>query len=146
MIKRDLLDIEVSQINRYLQCFDSNKTPWASLSPTGEAILIHNYPLPDGYHPDYLNMAIVVDQYPMESTKGIYLLADTTNRSLLNQLKDKFNVFRDKGFHGAPSISGYDWICIGYLNGWRYNVDQPCKGDNVLKILIRFKGILEEKS
>jgi hypothetical protein len=133
------LNYEISNINRYLAEFGvtaRGETRAAELNATGEFIRVFNMPLPDGYRPDHCDLVLIVDDFPARPPIGLYLL--NKDKALVSQMEAQFNAFRDVGFHGAPSIPGYTWICFHFQNGWRYRADNPAQGDNLAKFLGAF--------
>ncbi|MBS4709740.1 hypothetical protein J4G57_17925 [Aeromonas caviae] len=140
-----LLASEVATIEAFLTCFEGATTAQAGLSPSRGALWIQGFPLPAHYKPDSICLLLDVSHFPIEPPKGMYLLTNATNRTLVEQLKKRFNVFQNLAFHGAQGVEGYEWLCFGYLDGWRYNIRQPNKGDNIAKMLISFWRMLEEK-
>lgn len=139
-----LLELEVANVARWLAAFSGSRPPRVGLGNSGESLWVHNFPLPDRYRPDHVSLAMVVRDFPVEPPKGLYLLSEGTDGAMLQALKARFNVFQDKAFHGAPAMEGFEWICVGYLNGWRYNVHAPHRGDNIHKMLCEFWRLLEE--
>jgi hypothetical protein len=144
MTKKKLLEAEVDSINAWLSCVEGSRRPFARIGSSGETLVVENFPLPDQYQPDRMNMAMIVNLFPTDPPKGLYILTEKGNQKLVSTLQEKFNVFQDHAFHGAPNIEGYEWICVGYLEGWRYNTRKPERGDNIKKMLEEFWRILEE--
>lgn len=141
----ELRNWEKQNIQRWLSCFDVDVPPMVGFGPSGETLWVKNFMLPDWCVPDKLDIVLVMKNYPVEPPKGIYLLSKATNRNLITSLQSRFNVFQNTAFHGAPTgIQGYEWICFGYLNGWRFNNREPHKGDNICKMLRNFWRTLEE--
>jgi len=142
--RNDLLVWERENLQRWLDGFDCGVRPRVSVAPSGETMTVQNFPLPDGFAPDRIDVALVIKAFPADPPKGLYILRRPDNGLIVARLQNKFNVFRDKGFHGAPSIAGFEWLCIGYLDGWRYHASQPHKGDNIQKMFVEFWRLLEE--
>lgn len=139
MSMRDrLLQRERDWLQRWLDTFDGSRRPYAHIEPSGLTITVRDFPLPDGYSPDRIDLAIIVSGFPADPPKGLYLLRRPENARVVERLRSKFNVFQGRGFHGAPSIANFEWICIGYLDGWRYDTHRPHKGDNITKMLQEF--------
>jgi hypothetical protein len=107
-----------------------------SAHPRGEYVKVLNFPLPDGYRPDAIDLLLVTTQYPGNPPFGLHVL-QRNNERLLGQLQETFgHVFPD-GFSAAEEIPGYTWICYHYeKNHWRYNAHNPSKGDNITKMLV----------
>lgn len=99
---------------------------------------MRNFPLPDGYRPDYIDVLLITDDYPARPPIGLYVL-NKRNEALIRQIRDRFNAFHNEAFHDAPAIPGYTWICYHYSgNSWRYRTDNPTRGDNVRKFIASF--------
>jgi hypothetical protein len=145
--RRRLLEFEVRSITAFLDGFDVSQRPQVGLGPSLQTLWIKRFPLPDPLRPDHLDMVMVVDRFPVDPPKGLFLLSGATHAALVASLKRRFNVFQAATFHGAPPpVPGYEWICFGYLNGWRYDVKSPNRGDNVAKMLSEFWRALEEQA
>lgn len=136
-----LLKWEVINIQNYLDGFDApvnGERRLAQLGDTGEYIAIQNFPLPDGYRPDYMDMLILTESYPAVPPIGVYVL-NKANAALMCQMTTKFNAFRDMAFHAAQPIQGYTWICYHYAgNAWKFRGDHPARGDNIRKFIASF--------
>ncbi|EMK3316324.1 hypothetical protein D8T63_15920 [Vibrio vulnificus] len=138
--KQSQLQGEIARIQNFLDGFESttNGNRTARLGISGEFVVIKNFPLPDGFSPDFIDMLVITDSFPAIPPIGIYVL-NNENEALINQLSSKFNAFRDRAFHDAPAIPGYTWVCYHYANNsWRYRPDNPCRGDNIAKFLSGF--------
>ena len=142
----ELLQAEVRGIEHFLAGFQTRLAPMVGLGPSGETVWVKRLPLPDHMQPDHLDIVMVVRDFPVDPPRGIFLLSSATHDDLIASLKQRFNVFQDRTYHGAPGpVPGYEWLCFGYLNGWRYNVNQPHRGDNIAKMLAEFWRALEEE-
>ena len=132
---------EVENLQNFLDEFDrplNGELRSAQLGSTFEYISVRNFPLPDQYSPDYIDLIVLTDMFPAVPPIGIYILSKR-DKILVNQIEERFNVFEDKAFHEAPAIPGFTWICTHYeKNAWKYCVDDPRKGDNVRKFLVNF--------
>lgn len=145
MNRTELLNWEITNLNGWLSCANMSATPVARLGPSPHnTIAIQNFPLPDRFRPDYIDIALIVDEFPTDAPKGLYMLKTSKNKSVIEALAQKFNVFQNQAFHGAPAKDGFEWLCYGYLDGWRYNARMPHAGDNIFKMLKSFSRILEE--
>lgn len=142
--RTSLLRWERDNLQRWLNAFDASERPRVAIEPSGETMTIARFPLPDGYSPDYLDIALIVRDIPQDPPKGLYLLRRPNNASVIEPLKQRFNVFHGKGFHGAPAIAGFEWLCVGYLHGWHYDTTRPHKGDNIQKMMSEFWRLLSE--
>jgi hypothetical protein len=132
---------EIQNIQDYLDGFESamnGRSRSALLGDTAEYIIVRNFPLPDRYWPDYVDLLLIMDDYPAKPPIGLYVL-NNRNEALIQQIRDQFNAFQDRAFHDAPAVQGYTWICYHYNgNSWRYREDNPKRGDNVRKFLASF--------
>jgi len=146
--RNELLAWEVHQIAQWLSCFDGNRTRRVGIGKSGETLYVQNFPLPDGYSPDFLDIALVIKAYPQDPPIGVYLRDTEANQNLIRQIKLKLNVFKDATFHEAPPIEGYAWVCFGYGldgTGWKFNARAPNQGDNLYKFLRNFFRVLGEE-
>ncbi len=136
-----LLSYEVAHIQDYLDGFypgPSGRRRRAWVGSTGEFVVIEAMPLPDGYHPDEIDLLLLVDNFPSIPPIGIYML-NRGNEHLVRQLKNRFNAFQNNAYHDAPAIKNYTWLCYAYANNhWRYNASDPRQGDNLRKFLSSF--------
>jgi len=141
--KHQLLLGEIERLRKWLSCF-SGPPARVGLMPSGQTVYVRGMHLPDRFVPDYLDIALVVDNFPTDPPIGFYALETPQNRALINQLRQKFNVFNGGAAHGAPPIQGFQWLCAGFLSGWKFNVQHPDRGDNLLKHLLNFYRLLEQ--
>jgi hypothetical protein len=136
--KQSLLHNEVARIQHFLDGFESTTNGnrrTVRLGKSAEFLIIRNFPLPDCFYPDYIDILVLTESFPAIPPIGIYVL-NNENAALINQLSAKFNAFRDRAAHDAPAIQGYTWICYHYANNsWRYRLDNPSRGDNIAKFL-----------
>lgn len=136
--KIDKLRQEVRLIQDYLDAFESpanGERRTASISQSGECIVVRNFPLPDRYRPDYIDLLLITDDYPARPPIGLYVL-NKRNEALIRQIESRFNAFRDHAHHNADPIKGYTWICYTYAgNSWHYCEANLARGDNVRKYL-----------
>ncbi len=136
----DLLSWDLASIRAYLDGFDrpaNGEAREVETNATGELVIIRNMPLPDGLHPDYIDLLMMAPDYPIRPPIGIYLL-ERDNGALIQQLRRIFNVM-NTAFHDAQTVEGYVWICVHYQNNaWRYNPNHPATGDNLTKFIIHF--------
>jgi len=139
--KRNKLLEEASRVQIYLDGFGSpenDERRIARIGDSGEHMIVRNFPLPDRYRPDYIDLLILLDDFPARPPIGIYVL-HKQNAALIEQLSSRFNAYRDKAFHSAPAIRNFTWICYSYAdNAWRYRDDAPERGDNTAKFLAGF--------
>jgi hypothetical protein len=144
--KNAILEWEVRNVQAFLDEFGrtSGGSPRvARLGRTGEILIVNNFPLPDRYRPDEIDLFVGVSDYPAQPPIGIYVL-NRRNEALVAQIQKRTNAFRDKAFHEADAVPGYTWICYAYAdNRWRFNASNPSRGDNVRKFLANFFAILE---
>ena len=133
---------EVTRIKQYLDSFEpavNGRARTVQLGSTAEFLIIRNFPLPDGYRPDYIDMLVMTDAFPAIPPIGIYVLNSDDNASLIKQLSHEYSAFENEALHDAPAIRGYTWICYHYTNNtWRYQGQNPTRGDNISKFLAGF--------
>lgn len=139
--KLDLLRWEAANLQRYLDGFEPAANCEARIVGIGngaEYLFARNFPMPDSYQPDYIDLLVIVDDFPAKPPIGIYVL-NRQNAALIGQLAGRFNAFPDKAYYSAPAIRNYTWICYHYDdNAWRYRADNPARGDNIAKFLAGF--------
>lgn len=142
--KLALLKWEVRAIEAYLGEFDppiSGGRRRVRLSRSGEIILIANFPLPDVYEPDQIDLLVGVSRYPAWPPIGLYVM-NQGNAALIAQLRDLFTAYQDSAGHSADPVPGYTWLCYSYAgNQWRYCTPYPARGDNVRKFLATFYAL-----
>jgi hypothetical protein len=141
-----LLHTELQLVREWLSSFEP--TPAgpreANISSTGEFLSVRNFPLPDAYNPDYIDLVLYVENYPSVPPIGIYLLNDEIFRDCLTQISHRIHSFDRNAFHGAePPLPGYRWLCLVTEN-WSVNLREPRKGQNLMKYLGYFYGLLNE--
>jgi hypothetical protein len=140
MNRIQLLREDIAGVQAFLDEFGScsnREARSASLNRTGEFVIVRNFPLPDAFRPDHVDVLLVVADYPGQPPTGLHIL-NGANANVVSHLKRIFNVFANDAFHGAPAIQGYSWICYHYASGWRYNARRPAEGDNLRKFLLSF--------
>ncbi len=146
MNRLDLLRRDIAGIRAFLEEFGgcaSGEPRSAGVNGTAETVLLRNFPLPDSFRPDYIDMLLVVADYPGTPPIGLYVL-NRNNAALLQRLERVFSMYRDRAYYKAPSITGYTWICYHYAGDvWRYNAARPEAGDNLRKFLMSFFSICE---
>jgi len=136
-----LLSWDLSQLqNRLVNEFEpmrDGSPRIVSADRNGEYVKVINFPLPDRFTPDTIDLLLVTTGYPGKPPLGIHALRNN-NEQLLAQFNDHFrgHVFTD-GYSGAEEISGYSWICYHHKDqAWRFNAQNPAQGDNLSKMLV----------
>ena len=142
-VSRDvLLQWDMRLIQAFMDGFepmpDGSKRS-VSLEANGKLVVIRNFPLPDGYEPDYVDVMLDVTNYPAKPPIGMHLL-ERHNKWILLRINQNFggHIYKD-GYYGARSFSGFIWICIHYTgHRWSLNANDLCKGDNLSKLMEMF--------
>ncbi len=146
MNRHDLLRQDIAGIRAFLDEFGdcANGEPRSvGLSRTRELLLLRNFPLPDGFRPDHIDVLLVIADYPGRPPIGLYVLNDN-NAALLRRLEGVFSLYRERAFYQAPAIAGYTWICYHYAgDAWHFNADRPTAGDNLRKFLMSFFSVCD---
>lgn len=141
----ELLKKDAMGIQAFLGEFDvprNGEPRYAIVNDTAEFVAIRNFPLPDGFSPDYVDILINVLDYPATPPVGLYIL-ERSNAGLISQIRNIFNVMNHAAY-SAPSIPGYSWICWHFEgHRWRYNTANVTAGDNLRKFLIGFFNRLD---
>lgn len=141
--RHEILEGELARLRQWLACFEGTQAR-AGLMPSGQTLYVRSFPMPTGFNPDHLDLALVIPvEFPVEPPVGFYALLTEESRPLIEQLRRRFNVFAGGAAHGAPPIQGFQWLCAGYLSGWRFNVSNPAQGDNLLKHFLHLHRLLE---
>lgn len=142
--RTQLLHWETDSLQNWLNAFDASLTPRVTLGSSMETLLVRCFPLPEGFSPDYLDIALILRSFPSSPPVGLYMKQSERNHVAIERLKRKFNVFHGTAYHGAPAMLGYEWICVGYTNGWKYNTQSPNQGDNITKMMMEFWRLLND--
>lgn len=146
--KSTLLGYEINLIqSQILDCFPSSSKRTAFASKSNDFIVVKNFPLPDGYKPDFIDLVIVTTRYPESPPLGFHIMKNN-NEKLLQQLKAKFgHTFEYAPYDDVEEIPNYYWVCYHYADfKWNFNVNRPNEGDNLYKYLSRFFSMLEADS
>jgi len=144
--RQDLLQQEVALLNWWLSGFEpcAAGPRRAQVSSTGEFVAVANFPLPDGYEPDHIHLALYVNHYPSIAPMGIYLANKGGNSGLINTIRCKVNVFAGTAFHGAERpLLGFEWVCLIPAD-WKVNRSDIRKGQNLQKYLGYFHALLAQ--
>lgn len=99
--KLQLLKNEVTIIQAWLDRFDEpypRGVRRARAHEEGDYVVVENLPLPDGYHPDYLDVVLLTDQFPDRPPIGLYML-NRGNQALTSQIARRQNVFMNRAYH-----------------------------------------------
>lgn len=139
--KRNHLLEEAARVQTFLDQFGpptNGERRIARIGDNGEHMYVRNFPLPDGFEPDYIDLMVLLDDYPARPPIGLYVL-HKQNAALIRQLSGRFNAFQDSAYHSAPAIRDFTWICYHYANNsWRFREGNPAQGDNTAKFLAGF--------
>lgn len=139
--KKELLRSQSEKINDFLNEFESPPYPGGfrsvSLEANDQFMVVKNFPLPDGYRPDYVDLLIDLTNHPDRPPIGLYLLINN-NRQIIERIQNIFgnHIFQNGAHYGAQAIDGFAWICLHYKDHqWRFNAKNVNKGDNLRKFL-----------
>jgi hypothetical protein len=144
--RKRLLSAELALLQGWLDSFEpcAEGPRHAILNRTNEFLAVRSFPLPDSYDPDYIDLVLYVQNYPSVPPIGIYLLNEATFADSIARIRACINVFTHTAFHGAePPLDGYVWLCLVSEN-WRIDRSDPAKGQNLMKYLAYFYGLLNE--
>jgi len=146
--KLSLLEADIQKVQFFLDQFTpcANGKRTIRIEANGEFIIVRNFPLPDKYHPDSIDLVLITTGYPQAPPQGMHVLKNSKNEHLLDQLQNKFgHTYSDAMVSEAEDIDGYSWICVHYQDfKWHFDLDF---GDNIYKLLSIFSALLEgEKS
>jgi hypothetical protein len=143
LLREDCMALQKSLDTRFDRPTNGEKRV-VGLDPSGEYVAVQNFPLPDQYQPDYLDILLVTTHYPNFPPVGIHLLK-RNNENTVTQLHRYFqHTYEDTPISKAEEIPGYIWVCYHYDNHrWRYNANNIAQGDNMTKFLDNFFTALE---
>ena len=135
-----LLEQDVEGIAVFLhECglADNGEERSVEIDANGDLVVIRNFPLADGYDPDFVDLLLLTHRYPDAPPEGLYLL-ERNNAEVIAQLSRKFNVMQSAAY-SAPTVPGYRWICFHHSgHGWKFNRRNVRAGDNLRKFLVGF--------
>jgi hypothetical protein len=137
---------EAALVNRWLQGFEPCRLGArdAFVSSTGELLAVKNFPLPDHFDPDHINLIIKIPHYPTVPPLGIYLAETSQTPRIISRIKSRVNVFRGAAYHDAEAPRpGYQWVCL-IASDWRIDWSDIRKGANLQKYLSHFYAVLSE--
>jgi hypothetical protein len=135
-LRQRLLARECELIDKcFLQQFPDTRR---SLKITENTLLVRNFPLPDDYTPDHVDLLIVTWGYPDVPPAGVHIPSTSPHRDQID---------RHLGGHLYSSIPsslrehveelteyGWDWVCYHYANwSWRLNTNNLLAGDCLYK-------------
>ena len=142
--KLRLLQADMKNVQFFLDQFEPAKRRSVHILEGGELVIIKNYPLPDKYHPDEIDLVLVTSNYPQSPPQGMHVMQSAENRALLSQLNAKFgHTYNNAAVSEAEDIAGYSWLCLHYSGyKWQFDLDY---GDNIYKLLVTFFALLEGK-
>ena len=136
----ELLGQDLAGVSDFLEGFEpaaNGEERVVESNATGDLVYVQNFPLPDGFAPDFVDVLMLTHRYPDAPPIGLYLL-EQNNREVIDQLSNKFNLLR-RAVHDAATVEGYRWICFVYSdNGWKFDRRHVAHGDNLRKFLINF--------
>lgn len=141
----ELLSWDVAEVNRFLASFEPCPNgPRRAVVAAGELVFVQNFPLPDVYRPDQIDLTIVMSNYPDRPPYGLHVLCTDRNRAAIDQIRSRFgHVFGASPYPEAAKLPGHEWVCFksvyrGQAFSWGYNLKNPARGDTLAKYLERF--------
>ncbi len=137
---------ETALVNHWLSGFEpcAAGPRNAFLSSSHEFLAVRNFPLPDNYRPDHINLCIAIDRYPTVPPLGIYLADTRLTPKIVERMRAQINVFKGSAFHDAePPRPGFQWVCL-IASDWRVNWADIRKGSNLQKYLAHFYAVLAD--
>ncbi|MCB1878200.1 MAG: hypothetical protein KDH88_19670 [Chromatiales bacterium] len=141
--KQALLNADAANLQRMLTVeFDpptNGERRQVSVHPGGEYLVVRNFPLPNQYRPDHIDLLLVTTGYPGRPPVGMHVKKNG-NSALIGQLERLFgHTFGSAAISDAEQIDGWAWICYHYQgNTWQYNARNLRSGDNIWKFLDSF--------
>ncbi|MBX2808568.1 MAG: hypothetical protein KTR20_08040 [Cellvibrionaceae bacterium] len=107
------------------------------LEADGQLLLMRNFPLPDGYTPDKVDIMLDLVNYPARPPIGMYLLTKN-NQEIIQRIKTIFgnHIFTDSVYYNIKKYPNFTWICHHYANHrWSLNASSLHQGDNLRKFM-----------
>lgn len=102
-VKQRSLKNEAMMIQSWLHLFDSpyrNGRRKLHFQPTGDYLIVENFPLSDHFNPDYLDLLIVTEHYPDQPPIGLYMLNNEASEASISKIMHHLNWFT------TPSVMG----------------------------------------
>ncbi len=134
---------EITIVQAFLDCFEppsGGGQRRAQVDHTCMNLTVKNFPLPDQFSPDHVDLLVPIPDFPAGAPSGMYLVNGNSDVAI-DQIRRMCN-----GSHHVPKVPGYTWICHAYVrNQWRRNSKAPCEGDNLGKYLAAFFFKLEDR-
>lgn len=146
--KSTLLALEVylieSDINQFTNPQNLQRVAWAGDS--GNYIRVQNFPLPNGFKPDSIDLIVVTSDYPSFPPVGLHIAKTDSNDRIIKQIEKAMqgHIYDGAAIDPAEEISGYHWVCYHFRNHqWQFAINNPTQGDNISKFLKNFFALLE---
>lgn len=138
--RNGLLTREIMLLKEFLQEWEepaNGQVRTVSMEANNSLMLIRNFPLPDGYSPDYVDVMLDVGNYPAKPPVGMYILTKN-NKKVIAKMTQIFgnHLFESGAYYEAKKIDGFTWICHHYANHrWSLNARNLRRGDNIRKFV-----------
>jgi hypothetical protein len=149
--RRKFLGMELPKITEFLNEFsysNSSIKPSIEVGPECRWVKIKKFPLPDTFHPDYEDIAMVTAEYPDFPPGGIHVVTGSPNVHAIENLLGG-HVYEDAGKWGGDigdhveDLPGWTWICFHYKDWtWNFNPGSIMAGDCLYKFIISVQANL----
>ena len=133
--RKKYLAMEIPHINNFLLDFRfSNPAikPEIVIDDNYKWIGIKNFPLPDEYSPDYMDIAIVIVDYPVHGPTGFYINSTSEN---ISKVMLSMQHTSAPPFLSSPQIELPGWSWVGFQHyerqQWYFNHSDLMQGDNL---------------
>jgi len=153
-LTKKMFEKEAGHLTNLLNRFQSsggNPSGWeACLDTEVPYLIIYNFTLPEKFEPkDQEDIVISLANYPDSPPNGIYIQKTSTRNLSLIKESLKGHIY-DKTYNTEDEIKtlekNWDWICFHMKdNKWKYNFEEPLKGDCLYGYLLLLFSALDGK-
>jgi len=114
--RKKYIDMEIPHINNFLLDFnfiDPNIRPEIIIDDNYNWFGIRNFPLPDDFLPDYIDIAVITGKYPVGGLTGFYINSESLNKSKIKEKIGNCYGFSKEVNNQADNVfelPGWSWI------------------------------------
>lgn len=138
-----LLRLEAAHVQRFLdERFDppaNGERRFVQLAASARVLTVRNFPLPDGFEPDFADVLLFIEGYPAVPPAGVYVKSGH-DPGLRQQLLARLPRLAENVWSALPGFTCFD---LG-ISIWRYCPQALERGDNLCKVLAAFFAALGE--
>lgn len=146
--KAQYLSLDAQLIEHFLNQFNNplQLVRTCIISKDTNFLYVKNFPLPDGFNPDYVDLVFITSDYPNLPPVGVHVAKTTFNNEVINQIEQALegHVFQQGILPKVEEIPNHYWICYHYRDHqWAFSHQHPTSGDSLSKFLKNFYCQLE---